>query len=90
MANYNGPEQYRPLSPWGYFFRSILYSIPVLGTIILLVHALGGTPNENVKNYARSYFCGLALVVIALIVIVAVGGGLGIFEKIFTAITQVF
>ena len=34
------PEAYRPLSPWAYFGLSILYSVPVIGWIFLIAHAL--------------------------------------------------
>ena len=75
----NIPENLRPVSPWSYFGHGILYSIPVLGFIILLVQALGSASNVNIRNYARSYFCGLVLVLIIVGVIVGLalaGGGI--------------
>ena len=70
---YNVPAEYTPISMWGYFGYSILFSIPVVGFIFICVFALGGTKNVNKKNYARSYFCTLilALIIIGLIVLVA-------------------
>ena len=50
------PEAYRPLSPWAYFGLSILYSVPVIGWIFLIAHALESR-NINKRNYARSFFC---------------------------------
>ena len=50
------PEEYKPISMWGYFGYEILFSIPVLGFIILIVNALTAK-NKNLKNFARSYFC---------------------------------
>ena len=36
------PNAYRPLSPWNYFWRAVLYSIPVIGWIFMLTHAIAG------------------------------------------------
>ena len=69
----NIPEKYRPISMWGYFGLEILFSIPVVGTIILIVFALGGTKNINKRNYARSYFCFLVIMVIIMAILVATG-----------------
>ena len=52
------PKAYRPLSPWNYFWRSVLYAIPVIGWIFLLAHAIDGK-NRHGRTYARSWFCGL-------------------------------
>ena len=57
MDNTNLPEEYRPISMWGYFGYQILFSIPCVGFIALLIFAFGGTKNVNLKNFARSYFC---------------------------------
>ena len=68
----NIPEKYRPISMWGYFGLEILFSIPVVGFIILIVFALGGTRNVNKKNFARSYFCYTIIVCVIAIVIFAI------------------
>ena len=70
------PFEYKPISMWGYFGYEILFSIPVVGFILLLVFAFGGTQNINLKNFARSYFCFLIIAVVLLIIIVAIAGGL--------------
>ena len=70
------PLEYKPISMWGYFGYEILFSIPVVGFILLLVFAFGGTQNINLKNFARSYFCFLIIAVVLLIIIVAIAGGL--------------
>ena len=69
MANNNFdiqslPSKYRPLTPFGYFFRNLVYAIPVLGWIIALITALLGA-NVNAKKHARSYF--IIYVVIAVV-----------------------
>lgn len=69
------PNEYRPISMWGYFGYEILFMIPFIGWIILLVFALGGHSNINVKNFARSYFCLLIIIVILFILIGAIGAG---------------
>ena len=57
---YSGPEQFRPLSPWAYFGYSLLFSIPLVGFILLIVFSLSDG-NYNRRNYARSYFCALLI-----------------------------
>ncbi|MGN0587891.1 MAG: zinc-ribbon domain-containing protein [Oscillospiraceae bacterium] len=72
-------EDYRPISMWGYFGYEILFSIPIIGFIMLLVFSFGGTRNVNVKNFARSYFCYfiiVAIIAVILIIAIASAGGL--------------
>lgn len=66
-SNVNIPSQYEPISSWGYVGYTILFSIPFIGIILLIVFALSND-NINRRNYARSYFCTILLVVIAFIV----------------------
>ena len=68
----NIPEQYKPISSWGYVGYTILFSIPFIGLILLIIYALS---NENInrRNFARSYFCFVLLLVI---LIVAIGASL--------------
>ena len=47
----NIPKAYQPISAWGYVGWDILFAIPVVGFIILLVFACGGTSNINRKKY---------------------------------------
>ena len=64
------PEEYRPMSAWGYWGLGILYSIPILGQICLIIHALSGA-NINRRSYARSYFCTFF---VCVIIVVLCGG----------------
>lgn len=41
---------------WGYFGYEILFSIPIIGWIIVIIFALTAQ-NHNLKNFARSQFC---------------------------------
>lgn len=63
----------KPISMWGYFGYQILFALPVVGWIFALVLALAAR-NVNVRNFARSYFCVLILVIILAVVGVAAGG----------------
>lgn len=76
--NYNGfvgengniiPKEYKPISAWGYFGYNLLFCIPFVGFIFILVYALGGTSNINLKNYARSFFCMFVLILIIYLLI---------------------
>ena len=62
---------------WGYFGYEILFVIPCVGFIVLLVFAFGGTRNINLRNFARSYFCFL-IILVALALIIAAVFGIGL------------
>ena len=64
--------EYQPISMWGYFGYQLLYSIPIIGFIILIINAISH-PNINVRNYSRSFFCGLIIALVILIGIFALG-----------------
>ena len=66
------PEENRPLGPWAYFGYGLLFSLPFVGFILLIVFSFAGR-NVNRKNFARSYWCGLILLLaFALIFVVLV------------------
>ena len=64
---------YTPISMWGYFGYELLFSIPIAGFICLLVFAFGSR-NQNVKNFARSYFCFLIIAVVVFVFMAAMFG----------------
>lgn len=76
MEYNNLPSTYKPLSPWAYFGLSVLFSVPLVGFIFLIVYSFDDS-NLNRRNFARSYWCGLlvvlALTVIAVIIMLAAG-----------------
>ena len=76
----NIPEEYKPISMWGYFGYELLFSIPCVGFILLLVFAFGGTKNVNLKNFARSYFCYMIIAAVVIASLVLICGGLSVFE----------
>lgn len=61
------PEEYKPVSPWGYFGLSLLFSIPIAGFIMLIVFSFK-RGNINRRNYARSYWCALLIGAIVFVV----------------------
>ena len=71
----NIPEEYRPISMWGYFGYELLFSIPCVGFILLLVFSFGGTKNKNLRNFARSYFCLMIIIIILFLIIMMSGIG---------------
>lgn len=59
-----------PIGAWGYFGYSILFNIPIIGFIIALTFALSSTGNINRRNYARSYFCSIAVIAIIVLFLI--------------------
>ena len=74
----NIPYEYKPISMWGYFGYELLFMIPIVGWILLIVFALGGSSNVNVKNFARSYFCILIIIIVLIILIGGIGAAASI------------
>lgn len=72
------PEKYRPLGAWAYFGYSLLFSLPLVGFIVLIVFALSDS-NINRRSFARSFFCGFLiaaiLVVVIIVIVLVVAGG---------------
>ena len=60
------------LGPWGYFGLKILFSIPLVGFILLIVFSLDGS-HLNRRNFARSYWCAVLVGVILGVVLAIVG-----------------
>lgn len=69
---YSGPERFRPLSPWAYFGYTILFSIPVVGFVLLIVFSLSDK-NINRRSFARSYFCALVIMLIFMLILALTG-----------------
>lgn len=82
MNNTNIPNEYKPISAWGYFGYNILFSIPIIGFIFLIVFSFDSS-NINRRNYARSFFIIYLLIAIVFLISILFFGGIGIFSKIF-------
>lgn len=61
------PRLEKPLSVWGFLWRTVLFSIPVINIIPLFVFAFAPGINKNSKNYASAI---LVLLLIGLIIAV--------------------
>ncbi len=73
MAPAGVPEEFTPISPWGYVGYSLLFTcIPLVSLILLFVFAFGATKNINVKNYAKSYLLIYLITIIIWIVILII------------------
>jgi hypothetical protein len=72
------PRKYRPMTAWGYIWRNLLYSLPVLGWIFLIVHA---TSDKNIarRSYARSFLL-LYLILIIVSFVLGLLIGLGVLD----------
>lgn len=79
----NLPPEFEPLSPWAYFGLTVLYSIPVVGLIFLIVFSLSDK-NINRRNFSRSFFC----VLILLVVLIAVAVVTGTFASVTSAVVN--
>ena len=82
MAKYDSdlssiPYRYRPLGAWAYFGYTLLFTIPIVGFILMIVFACSNE-NYNRRNFARSYFCSLIIIgaiVLTILLVVGVIGG---------------
>ena len=70
--NHKIPAESTPITMWGYFGYEILFSIPVIGWIIVIVFATTAS-NQNLKNFARSQFCLLIISLILFCIFAATG-----------------
>ena len=67
----------KPISMWGYFGLQILFALPVVGWVFAIVFSFA-SPNVNVRNFARSYFCVLIIVAILALILMITGGSLAL------------
>lgn len=86
--NYNGPDFFKPLSPWAYFGLSILFSLPVVGFIFLIIFSVSDA-NINRRNFARSYWCIYVIIAVAAVVAVASGVTIGSLENMMAAVRPI-
>ncbi|CDF12294.1 uncharacterized protein BN778_01318 [Mycoplasma sp. CAG:776] len=69
ISEENIPEQYKPITMWGYLGYQIVFSIPIIGWIILLVFAFSKDENINIQNSARSYIIFLIMSIVLYFII---------------------
>ncbi len=70
--DYTEAEQFRPLSAWGYVGYGLLFSIPLVGFILLIVFSFNDD-NYNRRGYARSYFCWMLIAIVLILVLTFLG-----------------
>lgn len=70
----NIPEEYRPISMWGYLGYQILFAIPCVGFILILVFSFGGHRNINVRNFARAYLLAFVIILVFIGILFAIFG----------------
>ena len=81
----NIPNEYKPLSPWAYVGYNLLFSIPLVGFIMMIVFAFDSS-NINRRNYARSFFCAMLIgIIIAIVLMIILFGIAGLS---FTAVSS--
>lgn len=80
MNEFDLPEELRPLSAWAYFGYELLYSVPLVGWIFLICHAIGSR-NVNKRNFARSFFCVYVVVLILALIFALSGLGAALTER---------
>lgn len=71
------PNEYRPLSAWAYFGYNLLFSIPLVGFILLIVFSFDSS-NINRRNYARSFFCAFLISIIFVVLLIILFATLGV------------
>lgn len=64
------PYEYQPLGPWAYFWLQVLFSVPIVGFICLIVFSF--SENINRRNFARSYWCGLLVVLLLVLLVILI------------------
>ena len=73
------------LGPWAYFGLQLLFSIPLVGFILLIVFSVDNS-NLNRRNFARSYWCSLivaVVIVLALaVLLIATGAGAALLSEL--------
>ena len=74
-------KKYKPVSAWGYFGYNLLFSIPVAGLVLLIIFSFSNK-NINRRNFARSYFCGLAAALALVAAATALSFILGFSDKL--------
>ena len=83
------PSSYKPLSPWAYIGWSLVYSIPIVGFVFLIVNSFR-KDNLNRRNYTRSFWCALLIVLIFFAVIFGIAAATGSVDELIQAFQEGF
>lgn len=66
---YEGPEEFRPVTAWGYVGYTLLYLVPFVGLVFLLVFTFS-SKNIPRRCFARSFWCWILLDIIFILLFV--------------------
>ena len=69
------------LGPWAYFGLDLLFSIPLIGFILLIVFSVDKN-HLNRRNFARSYWCKLIVAVVFYVILAIILSATGVFQEI--------
>lgn len=69
---------YEPIGMWGYFGYEILFTIPIIGFILMVVFSISSN-NINVRNFSRAYLV-ISLIGLILLFIICSSMGITIFN----------
>jgi hypothetical protein len=67
------PEEYKPISMWGYLGYEILFALPFIGFILVIVMSFAPA-NKNVKNFARSFLLATIIGIVLVFIIFSLFG----------------
>ena len=67
------PEEYKPISMWGYLGYDILFALPFIGFILVIVMSFAPA-NKNVKNFARSFLLATIIGIVLVFIIFSLFG----------------
>lgn len=74
------PEDYQPISMWGYFGYQFLFQIPIIGWVLCISFALMAR-NHNLRNFSRSQFCYVIIEIVIFCLLAAFGILQAVFES---------
>ena len=83
------PKEVKLLGPWGYFGLKILFSLPLIGFILLIVFSFDNT-HLNRRNFARSYWCDLILGIVLSILLIVILSASGVFQELSNLMTYAY
>lgn len=73
-GNYISGGDDQPISAWGYVGYMVLFTLPVIGFILMLVFAFGSSQKASVKNFARAYLILWVIGVVLTILLTVIFG----------------
>lgn len=70
------PAEYQPVSIGSYIGHSLLFSLPLIGFIMLIVTACSSSKSKSLRNYAKAMLVMYAIAFVITFVIGVLGGAL--------------